>query len=129
MCSCGGVPTDTGCQLRAKASPYFIVECFPRLPGIHSCSDRGTFPRVHEALVNTHWSSPSSVAQEDMWGGVTLVLLRRGDAASLGGVDQSTAVVQSTNSISRKEEALGWNTKCQVFVFEIHLPSWASSLL
>lgn len=63
----------------------------------------------------------------DMWGGVALVLLRGGDAASLGGMDQSTAVVQSTNSISRKEEALGWNTKCQVFVFEIHLPSWASS--
>lgn len=82
---------------------------------------------VHEALVNNHWSSPSSVAQEDMWGGVMLVLLRGGDAASLGGVDQSTAVIQSTNSISRKDEALGWNTKRQVFVFEIHLPSWASS--
>lgn len=59
-----------------------------------------------------------------MWGGVALVLLRGGDTVSLGCVDQST------NSISRKEDkALGWNTKCQMFVFEIHLPSRASSLL
>lgn len=52
----GMLPQTHGAShMQRPLSLSFVVECFPRLPGIRSCSDHGTFPRVHEAPADTVW--------------------------------------------------------------------------